>query len=96
MALTLPGMQTGLCRIPDGILGVHLLDNTLVGTKMVKSRGGKYLRGTIVGHGQIPVAQCIAMLKNAGYEGYLSLEFEGMEDCLTALQAGHDYLRRFA
>ena len=34
------------------------------------------------------------MLKNAGYEGFLSIEFEGMEDNLTALEAGLDYLRR--
>ncbi len=61
-----------------------------------QTRGKNYVRGTIVGHGVIPVAQCVKMFKDAGYEGYLSLEFEGMEDNLTALQAGHDYLRRFA
>ena len=44
----------------------------------------------------IPAAQCIRMFKKAGYEGYLSLEFEGMEDNITALKAGHAYLRRFA
>ena len=33
-------------------------------------------------------------LKKAGYDGYLSLEFEGMEDNLTALKAGLAYLRR--
>ena len=59
-----------------------------------KSRGGHYLRGTIVGHGVVPVAQCAAMLKKAGYDGFLSLEFEGMEDNLTALKAGYAYLRR--
>ena len=61
-----------------------------------KSRGQNYVRGTIVGHGVIPVAQCVAMFKAAGYDGYLSLEFEGMEDNLTALKAGYKYLRRCA
>ncbi len=61
-----------------------------------KSRGLNYVRGTVLGHGVIPVAQCIGMFKKAGYEGYLSLEFEGLEDNLTALRAGHAYLRRFA
>ncbi len=60
------------------------------------SRGMNYLRGTILGHGVIPVAQCIKMFKAAGYDGYLSLEFEGLEDNLTALELGHAYLRRFA
>ena len=59
-----------------------------------QTRGGNHVRGTIVGHGVIPVAQCAQMLKKAGYEGYLSLEFEGMEDNLTALKAGLAYLRR--
>ncbi|MBO4298177.1 MAG: sugar phosphate isomerase/epimerase [Clostridia bacterium] len=60
------------------------------------TRGGNHIRGTIVGHGVIPVAQCVAMLKNAGYEGFLSLEFEGLEDNLTAIKAGYEYLRAIA
>lgn len=58
------------------------------------SRGGNHLRGTIVGHGDIPVAQCISLLKQSGYDGYVSLEFEGMEDNLPAVEAGLAYLRR--
>lgn len=59
-----------------------------------RSRGGNYLRGTVVGHGEIPVKQCVHILKTAGYDGWLSLEFEGMEDNLTAVEAGLAYLRR--
>ena len=58
------------------------------------TRGRNYIRGTIVGHGVIPVAQCMAMLRAAGYEGWFSLEFEGLEDNLTALKGGLEYLRR--
>lgn len=61
-----------------------------------KTRGQNYVRGTVVGHGVIPVYQCVNMFKAAGYEGYLSLEFEGMEDNLDALKAGYAYLRRCA
>ena len=61
-----------------------------------QSRGKNYVRGTVVGHGVIPVWQCAKMFKAAGYEGYLSLEFEGMEDNLAALKAGYAYLRRCA
>lgn len=59
-----------------------------------KTRGKNYIRGTVVGHGVIPVAQCVEMFKAADYDGYLSLEFEGMEDNLSALKAGYAYLRR--
>jgi sugar phosphate isomerase/epimerase len=51
------------------------------------------LRGAIVGHGVIDVPAQIKLLKRAKYDGYLSLEFEGMEDPLLAVRAGLDYLR---
>ena len=59
-----------------------------------RSRGGNYLRGTVVGHGIVPVRQCVEMLKAAGYDEWLSLEFEGMEENLPAIEAGLAYLRR--
>ena len=43
---------------------------------------------TAIGDGDIPVKQCIAILKRAGYDGYLSVEFEGAEDCITAIARG--------
>ena len=64
------------------------------GAGWFRTRGEDHIRGTLVGHGVIPVAQCVAMLKNAGYDGYLSLEFEGLEDNMIALKSGYEYLRR--
>lgn len=48
-----------------------------------------------MGHGIVPVEQCISILKRFGYDGVLSLEFEGLEDTLTAVKCGHDYLRKY-
>ncbi len=59
------------------------------------SRGGNYLRGTIVGHGNVPVKQCLSILKNAGYDGCVAIEFEGMEDNLVGLEIGLENLRRY-
>ena len=61
-----------------------------------RSRGGNYLRGTVAGHGAIPIEQCLYSLKKAGYDGFLSLEFEGMEETLTAIEASYGYLKRIA
>jgi NADP-dependent 3-hydroxy acid dehydrogenase YdfG len=61
-----------------------------------ETRGGNYLRGTVVGHGVVPVDACMAILKDAGYAGTLSLEFEGMEQNIPAIQAGYAYLRAVA
>ena len=59
-----------------------------------QSRGGNYVRGTIVGNGVIPVAQCVQMLKNAGYDGTVSVEFEGLEENLPALEISLEYLKK--
>ena len=58
------------------------------------SRLGRPLRGTILGHGVIPIAACIDILRASGYDGWLSYEFEGMEENLPALEAGLAYLKR--
>ena len=57
------------------------------------SRGGGHLRGTIAGHGVVPIPYCLQVLREKGYKGWLSYEFEGMEDNLPALEAAHTYLR---
>jgi sugar phosphate isomerase/epimerase len=38
------------------------------------------LRGAMVGHGCIDLLSSLKLLKKAGYNGWLSLEFEGMEE----------------
>jgi len=58
------------------------------------TRNGSHLRGTVAGHGVVPIRYCLDTLKAAGYDGWLSYEFEGMEDNLSAIEAGYKYLRR--
>ncbi len=59
------------------------------------SRGGNYLRGAIVGHGNVPVKQCLSILKNSGYDGFVSIEFEGMEVPYTGIEIGLKNLKRY-
>lgn len=61
-----------------------------------RSRGGAYLRGTVAGHGAVPLVQCVSALKLAGYDGFLTLEFEGKEEIEYALKAGFEYIKRLA
>ena len=58
------------------------------------TRNGNLLRGTILGHGDVPVAEAVKMLRKSGYDGTLSLEFEGAEENIPALQAGFKYMGR--
>ena len=50
------------------------------------TRGGNHLRGAVIGHGVVDLPACLALLKKAGYDGWLSVEFEGIEDCISALE----------
>ena len=65
------------------------------GDGFFRSRGGVYLRGAILGHGDVPVRQCLAVLKQAGYQGAAAIEFEGLEDPLQAIPISLANLRRF-
>ena len=60
----------------------------------IVTRGGNYLLGTVVGEGNVPVAQCIRILKKAGYDGFLSIEYEGREDCIDGIARGLKNLKK--
>lgn len=52
--------------------------------KWFHSRGGKYLRGAILGQGDLDIDAVLHALKAAGYDGDIAIEFEGLEDPLYA------------
>lgn len=51
------------------------------------------LRGAMVGHGTIDTKRQLAILRDAGYRGFVSLEFEGLEDPEFGIRTGLDWLR---
>jgi sugar phosphate isomerase/epimerase len=65
------------------------------GEGFIKTRSENYLRGSIIGHGNVPVLQCIKALKRVNYAGCLAIEFEGMEDPLQAISISLKNLRRY-
>ncbi len=65
------------------------------GKGWARSRGGNLHRAAIVGHGNVDVPACLSALKAVGYDGFLSIEFEGMEDNRQALEIGLENLRRY-
>lgn len=95
-----PAVAVG--RLSSHISHVHVKDfhvksgsGTNPGSGWFQSRAGNYLRGAIVGHGDVPVVQCLRLIRKAGYTGVLSIEFEGMEDVLTGIGVGRENLIRF-
>jgi sugar phosphate isomerase/epimerase len=59
-----------------------------------KTRAGNYRRATILGHGDVPVAQILGIIRDSGYDGWVSLEFEGLEDVMTAVSISIENLRK--
>lgn len=56
---------------------------------------GKRLVGTAVGEGTVDLAQCISALRDSGFDGWLSVEYEGEEDPLTAVRRSIENARKF-
>ncbi|MFB5660341.1 sugar phosphate isomerase/epimerase family protein [Alteribacillus sp. HJP-4] len=59
-----------------------------------RTANGRYLRGAIVGHGDVAISEIAALIQEAGYEGYVSVEFEGMEDCRKGAKLGLDTIKQ--
>jgi sugar phosphate isomerase/epimerase len=59
------------------------------------TRGGNHLRGAVLGHGDVPVFQCLSLVKNAGYDYFITLEFEGHEEPRMACEWGLNTLKKY-
>lgn len=58
-----------------------------------QTRGCNYLQGVSVGEGDVSAKQCVAILKKAGFDGILDIEYEGSADCIEGISAGLKFLR---
>jgi len=63
--------------------------------KWIKTANGNYIRGSIFGQGDIDVRKIVKHIKESGYDGYITLEFEGMEECKEASRIGMENIKRF-
>ncbi|MBQ7088362.1 MAG: sugar phosphate isomerase/epimerase [Clostridia bacterium] len=90
---------TAVSRVAPYAIHVHIKDMYVrdePGAFICSStRGGRYFGGAVVGEGDVPVKRCLRILKLAGYDDYLSLEYEGMEDCFSAIARGKRNVQRY-
>ena len=66
------------------------------GEGWIHTRNGNYIRGTVAGHGVVPIRKCLSILRQAGYQGVVSYEFEGHEQNLPALKNALKFIRSAA
>ena len=52
--------------------------------------GGNHIRGAIVGYGDMDMRSILRAISSSGYDGYVSIEFEGIEDCILGAQRGFE------
>ncbi len=64
------------------------------GEGFFQTSNGNYLRGAIVGQGDINLRQIIKLIKESGFDGYVSIEFEGLEDCRLGSRVGLTNVKR--
>ena len=62
----------------------------------IPTPGGNFLRGTIIGDGDIDTAHIMSMIKTSGYDGAVIIEFEGPESCRQAAKQSLENVKRFA
>ena len=53
-------------------------------------------RRTVVGEGDVPVLQCLRILEAHGYDNYITVEFEGMEEAKKGVACGLKTLKAYA
>ncbi|MGP9536679.1 sugar phosphate isomerase/epimerase family protein [Brachybacterium sp. AOP43-C2-M15] len=59
-----------------------------------RSRGGRHLRGAVVGNGDIDLRAVARAIRASDFSGYAAIEFEGWEDCLLGCERGLANARR--
>ena len=47
---------------------------------------GRWLKGATTGEGDVDLKRITQIIKDANYDGFLSIEFEGWEDCIVACE----------
>ena len=93
---------TAVARVAPYVKYVHAKDfiikpysDSNPGEGAFPTRAGNWLRGTVIGHGNVPVKQCLHILKKAGYDDTIAIEFEGMEPAVPAIRIGLANLKRY-
>ena len=90
---------TAVSRLAPYAIHAHAKDFIIrkerFGRCQLETRGCNYIGGVAVGEGDIPVKQCLAILKKAQYEGFLSIEYEGCDDCIDGIKRSLENLKKF-
>lgn len=81
----------------EDVVHIHLKDWTVRDTPADDYRpmlDGRYFRPALIGEGDMPTAACWQAFREAGYEGFINIEYEGNEiPAAEAMRRAVAYLR---
>jgi len=80
--------RAAMCHFKD----FHVVPDSYAGYSYVGTEGLKFA-GTVIGEGDVDLPDCIKSLKEAGFDGWLNIEYEGEEDPATAIAKSVTYTR---
>ena len=80
-------------RKTERLTGVGGLFRCDAGSWFSTNSGLSMLRGSILAQGDLDVWETLRLIRDAGYDGYVSVEFEGMEDGRAGSEYGMDAAR---
>lgn len=81
-------------RLAPYALHVHAKDFAPAVSDGFLTRGGRRIRGTVIGEGVIPLKLCLRALLHAGYDGYITVEYEGSEEARRGIARGLSNLKK--
>ena len=91
-----PLLATRAC-LPQASI-VHLKDfyirPTSPGEGWLETAGGRYIRGSVFGFGDVDTRQIVQSIVASGYDGFVSLEYEGGEPTDYGCATGLNNIRR--
>lgn len=77
---------------------VHLKDfqvrSTSPGPGWLETLGGQFIRGSVFGFGDLDTKAILKAVLDSGYDGFVSLEYEGNEPSLFGCETGLGNIRR--
>ncbi len=84
-----------LNNLVDYVRYVHLKDHMVVPDEHVGryAKDGKKYYGKIIGEGELPLKKIYNILKENGYNGYLTIEYEGDGEPVDSLIKSIEYVR---
>ncbi len=80
---------------------VHLKDFYIrprswpLGDGWIRTPAGVRLRGSVIGYGDTPMCEIVEHIAKSSYDGFVSIEFEGIEDPFLGCGLGIKHVKKF-